>query len=161
LASGVLEKQSAEWTPNAPVMFSRQSAYRNQEQHGARIARLSPLWFRQQRRVRVNLQVMAEIPSGWEIDRAAYLTGCIQRLLDASESGVLPSPLAPKSKTLKTDEDRLAFCSAAITEGIPASRKPTKPVPTRKSRFFICMDAILRPQEVTGKGTIAVAALRA
>ena len=30
-----------------------------------------------------------------------------------------------------------------------------------KSRFFSCMDAILRPQEVIRQGTIAVASLRA
>ena len=54
-----------------------------QEQHGAGIAAISPLGFGQDRRMRVDLQVVAEISSRREIDRAADSAGRVQRLLDS------------------------------------------------------------------------------
>ena len=111
-----------------------------QEQHGACVATVSPLGLRQHGRVWVNFQVMTKIPPSREIDRSTDGASCIQRLLIASESGVLPSPFAPNSRTLKMEAVRMPFCSAAPAEITPVRPAiPRRVVPARNSRLLICM----------------------
>ena len=63
-----LQEQSAEVdSEGAGNVEETLRLVRIQEQHGAGIAAVSPLGFRQHRRMRMNLQIVAEIPARWEI----------------------------------------------------------------------------------------------